>query len=200
MATQAERRARTRQRLIDAAKLLFDKHGFDAVAVDQIVKEADVAKGTFYQYYQTKVDVLADLARDEGAVKIRQALDEVADGFPALAMLERFLSIQCQWFEQHEKVAAALVMASLNGLGWEEIREDEHRHSRVFIKRLIELAQAQGTVRPELDAKEVAMVIGGAVVVQVLVWSRAPVSGGLYASISQSLAIVFDGIRTGEAL
>ncbi|QKE37332.1 MAG: TetR/AcrR family transcriptional regulator [Ferrovum myxofaciens] len=89
MATQAERRAETRNKIIQAAKRLFDKHGFELTSVDQIVTGANVAKGTFYQYYETKVDVLADVARDEGAEKEPPV---IGDG--------------CQWQPSYSSVGA----------------------------------------------------------------------------------------------
>ena len=193
MATQAERKAKTRRALIEAAKQLFETDGFDAVSVDQIVKKANVAKGTFYQYYQTKVDILADAARDEGAEKIHQALQAVADGACALEMLERFVKEQCQWFEAHEKVAEAILMAGLKTVG-EELKE-EHRHARVFMAKLMVYAQQQGSVRPELDPRELSKLIGGALIVSVLAWLKQPTPGALYTSMKQSLDIILNGAK-----
>lgn len=46
---------------MDAAQALFLDKGFAATSVDEIVRAADVAKGTFYVYFQTKDDVLSAL-------------------------------------------------------------------------------------------------------------------------------------------
>ncbi len=194
MATQAERRAHTQRRIINAAKLLFEQQGFDQASVEQIVKTANVAKGTFYQYYQTKVDILADVARDEGAEKMKQALAAVADGAPALAALERFIQAQCQWFEAHEKVAEALIVASLKTAGQE--MKEKNRHSRFFLAKLMTLAQRQGVIRQELDPKEIAKVIGGALVISVLAWCKQPRPGTLHTTMKQSLDIVLNGAKT----
>ncbi|WP_412066053.1 TetR/AcrR family transcriptional regulator [Rhizobium sp. SYY.PMSO] len=50
-----------REELMDAAQRLFLEKGFAATSVAEIVDAADVAKGTFYLYFQTKDDVLAAL-------------------------------------------------------------------------------------------------------------------------------------------
>lgn len=50
-----------REELIDAAQALFLGKGFDATSVDEIVRAADVAKGTFYFYFKTKDEVLQAL-------------------------------------------------------------------------------------------------------------------------------------------
>ncbi|MDH7794929.1 MULTISPECIES: TetR/AcrR family transcriptional regulator [unclassified Beijerinckia] len=50
-----------REELMDAAQALFLEKGFSAASVDEIVKIADVAKGTFYLHFKTKDDVLLAL-------------------------------------------------------------------------------------------------------------------------------------------
>jgi AcrR family transcriptional regulator len=56
------RRART-QGLLDAAQRLFLERGIENVSIDDITREANVAKGSFYRYFQDKEDlVVAALA------------------------------------------------------------------------------------------------------------------------------------------
>lgn len=50
-----------REELMDAAQALFLEKSFSATSVDEIVKSADVAKGTFYLHFKTKEDVLLAL-------------------------------------------------------------------------------------------------------------------------------------------
>lgn len=47
--------------LMDAAERLFISKGFDATTVSEIVRDAGVAKGTFYHYFPSKNEVLAAL-------------------------------------------------------------------------------------------------------------------------------------------
>ena len=43
----------TRARLFEAAVRLFAKHGYAATSVEQITREAGVAKGTFFVHFAT---------------------------------------------------------------------------------------------------------------------------------------------------
>lgn len=47
----------TRKKIYEAAKNLFSKHGYDAVSIDEIVKAAGVARGSFYVYFLSKEDL-----------------------------------------------------------------------------------------------------------------------------------------------
>lgn len=60
---QRERRATTRARLIEAARVVFATRGFDVARVDDIVAAADLSKGAFYFHFSAKEDVLVELAR-----------------------------------------------------------------------------------------------------------------------------------------
>jgi len=54
------RRDTRRTRIRDAAFELFERQGFEATTIDQIAALADVGKGTFFNYFPTKQNVLTD--------------------------------------------------------------------------------------------------------------------------------------------
>jgi AcrR family transcriptional regulator len=57
-----EKRERTRSSLIAAAYRVFARKEADAVTIDEIIAEAAVARGTFYNYFQTREEVLTAVA------------------------------------------------------------------------------------------------------------------------------------------
>ncbi len=57
------RRARVRRRILEAAEALVRSRGIDAVTIEQITEAADVARRTFYHYFDSKHDTLVPLAR-----------------------------------------------------------------------------------------------------------------------------------------
>jgi AcrR family transcriptional regulator len=60
--TRRERKKReTRKRLMEAALQLFQQNGYDQTTVAQIARAADVAKGTFFNYFVTKDAILPTL-------------------------------------------------------------------------------------------------------------------------------------------
>ncbi|MBG6015661.1 TetR/AcrR family transcriptional regulator [Proteus mirabilis] len=66
------------EELMNAAEILFLDKGFDATTVSEIVKKADVAKGTYYHYFSAKTDVLDALRTrymDWYLNKIEQAMN-----------------------------------------------------------------------------------------------------------------------------
>ncbi len=54
----------TRRRITLAALELFHEKGFEATTVDEITERADVAKGTFFNYFPRKESVLEALSQE----------------------------------------------------------------------------------------------------------------------------------------
>ena len=68
-----ERRARTRTRLMEAAYRLFATHGSDAPSIHDVIAEADVSRGSFYNHFETRDDLFRAVA-DEVASSINAML------------------------------------------------------------------------------------------------------------------------------
>jgi AcrR family transcriptional regulator len=76
------KRERTRGELVAAAERLVADRGLDALSIDEITKEADVAKGTFYTHFTDKDDLAAavgKLIRVELEDKITATNERVTD-------------------------------------------------------------------------------------------------------------------------
>src|SRR5574338_1085014 len=58
-ARRAELVAERREQILEAALRAWTKHGFDATTVEDLAREAGVAKGTIYLYFATKEELFA---------------------------------------------------------------------------------------------------------------------------------------------
>jgi len=57
----AAHRAQVKRRIIDSARRLFNRHGFDNVSLKQIMAAAGLTHGGFYSYFQSKSDLYAEV-------------------------------------------------------------------------------------------------------------------------------------------
>ena len=57
----AGHRAEVKKRIVDSARRLFNRHGFDNVSIAQIMKAADLTHGGFYSYFKSKSDLYAEV-------------------------------------------------------------------------------------------------------------------------------------------
>lgn len=59
----AQRRERTRKRLIESAMTVFARRGVEASVIDEVIAAAGVARGTFYNHFRGNEDLLAAVAQ-----------------------------------------------------------------------------------------------------------------------------------------
>lgn len=62
----AEKRERMRTRLIEAAMEVFSSKGVDATVIEDLIEQAQVSRGTFYNYFRTTEEVMAAVLQAVG--------------------------------------------------------------------------------------------------------------------------------------
>src|SRR6201984_1522190 len=61
MAYPAGHREEVRKNIVQSARKLFNRHGFDNVSVQQIMAGAGLTHGGFYSYFRSKSDLYAEV-------------------------------------------------------------------------------------------------------------------------------------------
>lgn len=56
------RRLEVRDRIVETALSLFETQGYEATTVNEIAKHADIAYGTFFNHFPSKLDLLRDIS------------------------------------------------------------------------------------------------------------------------------------------
>lgn len=95
------RKLRTRKALLGVALELFAQKGIYWTKIEDITEQADVGKGTFYQYFETKEVLLGEL--------LAQGLDELLDGIrtalagvsPGQEALEALIQAELDYYLEH---------------------------------------------------------------------------------------------------
>jgi TetR/AcrR family transcriptional regulator, transcriptional repressor for nem operon len=54
-----EHKARTRAKIIESARVMFNRHGFEQVSIDEIMKQAGLTRGGFYNHFSSKDELYA---------------------------------------------------------------------------------------------------------------------------------------------
>src|SRR5271163_3657715 len=57
----AGHREQVRQKIVESARRLFNRSGFESVSVDSIMAHAGLTRGGFYSYFESKSDLYAEV-------------------------------------------------------------------------------------------------------------------------------------------
>lgn len=196
MVSQDKRRAQTRQKILQAAGELFLEKGFEKTTLAAILARADVVKGTFYQHFSSKVDLLVILGRQSGAERVRGLIDEVEQGRSPLDALQGYYLVMAQWFEAHPQLALDIIISAIQQHDPDSNTPEYVAHD--FSKLMLRLAQQRNEVRQDIDVLSQATVIGGAVTLAVIDWQKDPKAGVLQERVRSCLTLFLQGVQTNE--
>ena len=59
MPYRPEHKAETRARVVEAARVLFNRHGYENVTIDMVMRAADLTRGGFYHHFPNKETLFA---------------------------------------------------------------------------------------------------------------------------------------------
>lgn len=155
----------TRDRIVVAARHLFLTHGLGHVGLDQIVQQAGLTKTTFYNYFESKEDLITEVIDfNERGMRSRlvEAATEIAgdDARRRLVALFEVLGHR----DGHPRDSAYLMLsaAAQHPNPRDPINKVAMRNS-VELARLIEqFAVEAGVAEPKQIAKQFAILMYGA--------------------------------------
>lgn len=107
-------------RIVNAATKIFARKGFYQAKISEIAKEAQVADGTIYIYFENKDDILISVFEEQMKAVLDNMLAQVSQQDDPVKKLEKFALTHLQLIEQHKDVA--------------EIIQVEVRQSSKFMK------------------------------------------------------------------
>lgn len=154
-------RVDVRAHILDVAEPLFLHKGFTAVGLAEVLKAAQVPKGSFYHYFDSK-EAFGEAVLDGYFAGLLARMDALLDG-PGTGA-ERLLAYFGDWLESQtddegqSRCLAVKLGAEVCDLS-DDMRAALERGTHEAIERLarcIEAGKADGSLPPELDAPTLA--------------------------------------------
>lgn len=153
----------TRQRLLDAAEVVFADKGYHGAAVDDIARVSDSSKGGFYFHFPNKEAIflaLIDSLTPRLEAAIERALSAEAD---PVAQLDAALRTVFETFSSHRRLSKILLVEAIGlGHGFDEKLMLVRGRFATMIQRRLDLAVASGRIE-EIDTETVAWAWFGAI-------------------------------------
>jgi AcrR family transcriptional regulator len=144
--------AGNRARIIQAARALIANA--DEVKLNAIARQAGVGQGTLYRHFPTREDLLAEVYREDVGNLVAAAPALLAEHEP-LNALALWFDLVADYARVKRGVFAAVELA---------VSQDLAAHSLgpigEALTTLLDAGKADGTIRPDVDARDVILLIG----------------------------------------
>ena len=161
MMSGSNRRERKRQQtadhLADTAWSLFQAQGFDAVTMEAIAENADVAKGTLYKYFPVKEALLRHQFHRELAETMPGILKQLSDLPTTAERLQGFLDLSSDWSIAHRQHIGPYLSLRMNEAGIPyNLKAQKRSGVEQVFSGFIKEGQESGEFRSDLEATTAA--------------------------------------------
>jgi AcrR family transcriptional regulator len=165
------RAAETRLKLFRCALQLFAERGFSGVTVEDITQAADVGKGTFFNYFDSKDHVLGVMAEIQLG-KVSEALALATDGKqPIQSVLHHLFLRAAEEPGRSPDLARALISSFLASQGVRNLIAGNMQEGRRMIAGIVAAGQKRKEIDPRLKKEKVAIQVLQTFMGTVLFWS-----------------------------
>ncbi|AQT80270.1 TetR family transcriptional regulator [Mycolicibacterium litorale] len=144
--------AQNRARIVECARALVVRPG--ELKLNEVAKAAGVGQGTLYRHFPTRDDLLIEVYRADVEALVAAAPELLAEQ-PPLEALHSWLRRVAEYARVKRGVFAAVTAS---------VRTDLAGHSvgsiAEAITLLLDAAKAQRVARPDVDARDVVLLLG----------------------------------------
>jgi AcrR family transcriptional regulator len=148
---------RNRERILESARIVFAQAGPDA-QIDDVARHAGVGVGTVYRHFPTKEALLAELVRQKFRLFADRARDALKEDGEPFALIEALMRRNAATAASDAGIQYAL--ASAGEQAWTQAQA-EQEELLALTAELIERARRAGTIRPDVEATDIGMLMCG---------------------------------------
>lgn len=162
-APRSARGHRTRAALVAAARTVFERDGFLDARITDITKEAGVASGTFYTYFDSKEEIFQAVVEAVQEDMLHPRLRERLGEEDPLALIDAANRDYLLAYKRNARLMALFEQVAQID---DEFRELRRKRGAAFVRRnakMISRLQESGRADPELDPMIAAHALSGMV-------------------------------------
>jgi len=137
-----------RAEIIDAARTVFARRGFEAGIIDEIAKEAGIAKGTVYLYFRSKSEIYKAILDHDMKTLKQRTVDRVDAARTLREKIEAFTFARLESAETRKELFRIMDSAQNNLAITRGQYRNWLRESVLHLKKAIERAIEQGEISP----------------------------------------------------
>jgi AcrR family transcriptional regulator len=186
---------RMHDRLYTAALELFAEQGYERTTIDQIAERADVARGTFFNHFQRKEDLVTTWAQQRQE-KLRELMDRslAHDDYDTTVQLERCMSALAEFNEGERKLTQVMLTAWLKS--GQPLLEAPEYAGAVFVQA-ISAGQVRGDIASDIDPVLAGNMLRDAYLGLLYRWSQADEQTiPLHVELRALLRITLTGVNS----
>ena len=165
------RRLAIRQRIVETAFSLFETQGYEATTVTEIAEQADIAYGTLFQHFPSKLELLREVS-GRALGRLFENVEEVSKRPGSFA--ERLVMLFDTTAENAESMGPQTreLISSMLALSIPETADADDRRIRLAFRKFLDEGLAAAEVRDDEEIETLVEVVVGIWYSLFLSWVR----------------------------
>jgi AcrR family transcriptional regulator len=160
----------TRHKLLRTARQLFERDGYDATSVSRIVEAAEVSRGTFYLYFDSKRDIFGALMDEISAGMVALQTSSWEGGGGPHGMIRHAIETYVVFYRDNARMMAVLEQLAAYDADCRALRLEMRRTVALRAERFITTLQRRGAIPGTVDPRYAALALTGMVDRFAYVW------------------------------
>lgn len=149
-------------RILNAAINEFSRYPFKSASINRIIKEANIPRGSFYQYFDNKKDIYLYVFKHMTSVKMTYLGDDINNphDYPFVDLFEILIEKGIHFVKDNIKLAriAGYLLMTKDAL-YDEIMKANLDIAIEYYARYVENDKALGRIRQDVDTYSLARLI-----------------------------------------
>ena len=183
LSRRERKKKETKEKIYAHALKLFRTQGFGATSIEQITQQADVGKGTFYNYFPTKEAVVLEFSR-----RTCQDFIDLGRQNPCSGVRQRLENLLQAWID---------FMVKDREIAWVTVRNRDGAEYDLSLHyallAILNVGQQNSEISSEFDPAFLAESMEGMVVQLFIRWFVSG-SGDLHQEVKNALSVFLDGL------
>ena len=198
MSLREKKKMETKNKIFEVSGRLFKEKGFENTTVDEITKEAGIAKGTFFNYFPTKEALLLYFGEQKDELIYNLAENETTKNIPTKEKIRNLLVFLAESYEKDKELTRLLIFEYKRYIGYSGLRpgEDKSRSHRfiIILHDLLEEGIKKREVKSHIDVKKAAEILAAVYFHSLIVWLKSESDFSFSQDISGKIDLLFEGI------
>ena len=198
MSLREKKKLETKNKIFEVSGRLFKEKGFENTTVDEITKEAGIAKGTFFNYFPTKEALLMYFAEQKDELIYDLIEKETIKSIPIKDKIKNLLVFLAESYEKDKELTKLVMFEYHRNIMHTDLTPDEpknsiHRLSKILYDFLEEGVKKRD-IKNHIDVNKAAENLTAIYFHSLIMWLKSESDYSFSSDISEKIDMLFEGI------
>ena len=198
MSLREKKKIETKNRIFEVSGKLFKEKGFENTTIDEITKEAGIAKGTFFNYFPTKESLVFYFAEQKAELIYDLTEKEAVKHLHTKERMKKFLVALAESYEKDKDLTKLLFFEYRRYIENSRNAPDKERNPHYrLINVLLGLLQEgieKREVKESIDTRMAAETLNAVYFHTLMMWLKSENELSFSRNISAKIDLLFEGI------